>query len=98
MEKALKDGIKEDACVFGLKQVLAGAGDSRLIVISQSLTQMTSPISAAAQANNVPLVKFEGTSIALGKLCGLPFRVSTVSFQSLTDTSISSIIKESESQ
>jgi len=32
----------------------------------------------------------------LGKLCGLPFRVSTISLKSLNDTNIQSILKESE--
>lgn len=97
MEKALKDAIKEDACVFGIKQVMTSAADSKLIIVSKSLTDLTSLITQNAQENNIPLVKFEGTSVALGKLCGLPFRISAVSFQSINPTNISSIIKESES-
>ena len=96
-EKALKDGIKENRCTFGAKEVLKGVGDSKLVVVSQSLTNETAQkISQAAEKQEVPTVRFEGTSVALGKMCGLQFRVSTVSFNSLTETNIASIIKESE--
>ena len=97
LEKALKDGIKEDKCTVGSKQVLNGVGSSKLIVVSQSLTNAASQkIMRAAEEAKVPTVKFEGTSVALGKLCGLQFRISTISFNSLSEASITSIVKESE--
>lgn len=96
LEKALKDGIKEDKCIFGTKEV-SSAKDSKLIVVSQSLTNAASQkIMQVAQKDNIPTVNFQGTSVALGKLCGLQFRVSTVAFNSLTDANITTIIKESE--
>jgi len=98
LEKALKDSIKEDKCTFGAKEVLSGIKNSKLIVVSQSLTNATSQkIAKAAEKEKVPTVKFEGTSVALGKLCGLQFRISTVSFNSLMEANITSIVKESES-
>ncbi len=97
LEKALKDGIKEEKCTFGAKQVLGGIESSKLVIVSQSLTNAAlQRITAAAEKQKVPTVKFEGTSVALGKLCGLQFRISTVSFNSLAEANITSIIKESE--
>lgn len=97
LEKALKDSIKENQCTFGTKQVLNGVKNSKLIVVSRSLTDDGSQmISEAAGKEKVPIVRLEGTSVALGKLCGLQFRVSAVSFNSLTDANVTSIIKESE--
>ncbi len=97
LEKALKDSIKENKCTFGTKEVI-NSNNSKLIVVSQSLTNEASKkITETAQKNKVPTVKFEGTSIALGKLCGLQFRISTIAFNSMTEATITSIIKESES-
>jgi large subunit ribosomal protein L30e len=44
----------------------------------------------------VPLVNFEGTSVALGRLCGLQFRISTISFTTIDEASIKSILKDEE--
>ena len=48
-----------------------------------------------AKKEKIPMVQFEGSSVALGRLCGLQFRVSSVSFTSLSDANIKSILKES---
>ena len=40
------------------------------------------------------MVHFKGTSVALGKLCGLPFRVSVISLNTVSNTNIQAIIKE----
>ncbi len=97
LEKALKDGIKEEKCTFGAKEVLGGIENSKLIVTSQSLTNAAlQKITEAAERKKVPTVKFEGTSVALGKMCGLQFRISAVSLSSLAEANVTSIIKESE--
>ena len=44
------------------------------------------------------LVNFQGTSVALGRLCGLQFRISTISFTSITDGNIKSILKDTEAE
>jgi large subunit ribosomal protein L30e len=46
----------------------------------------------------IPLVNFQGTSVALGRLCGLQFRISTISFTSIDDASIKSILKDTEAE
>ena len=98
LEKALKDSIKENKCIFGSKQVIKSIKNSKLIVVSQSLTnEISKKLAETAEQEKVPTVKFEGTSVALGKLCGFQFRISTIAFNSLTEANITSIIKESES-
>jgi len=97
LEKALKDASKEDKLTIGSKQVLNSLSDSKLIVLSNSVSkEMSEKIQENAKKDKVPLVNFEGTSISLGKLCGLQFRISTLSFKSLTDANIKSILKETE--
>ena len=99
LEKALKDAIKEKKRALGAKQVLGSMKNSKLIVISQSVPKNTSQkIQETAKKGKVSTVNFEGSSVALGKLCGIPFRVSTISLTSVSDANIKSIIKESETK
>ncbi|RNJ75032.1 MAG: 50S ribosomal protein L7ae [Nitrosopumilus sp. H8] len=95
LEKSLKDALKEDNLTMGAKQVLNSVKDSKLVIVSQSVQkEMLGRIESDAKEQNVPLVEFQGTSVALGRLCGLQFRISTISFTSLSDASVKSILKD----
>jgi len=99
LEKALKDSMKEKKSILGSKQVLGSLKNSKLVIISQSApTKFTDKIIEGAKKEKVSMLKFEGSSVALGRLCGLQFRVSTISLTSLSDANIKSIMKESETE
>ena len=99
LEKALTDAIKAKERVLGTKQIISSMKDSKLVIISQSVsTMMAKKIEESAQNNNVPFVHFSDTSVTLGKLCGLQFRVSAISLSSLSNTNIQAIIKEHETK
>ncbi len=99
LEKALKDAMKEKKRSLGTKQVLNSINSSKLIVMSQSVPKNTAKtIQEEAKKQKVSTVQFEGTSVALGRLCGLQFRVSTISLTSVSDADIKSILKESETK
>jgi len=99
LEKTLKDAIKENNHVIGTKQVMSSIKSSKLVIISQSIPSLTiQQIEDNTKKGNIPLLHFEGTSIMLGKLCGLQFRVSTISLKSLSNTNIQAILKESETK
>ncbi len=99
LEKALKDAMKEKKRSIGTKQVLNSINSSKLIVMSQSVPKNTAKtIQEEAKKQKVSTVQFEGTSVALGRLCGLQFRVSTISLTSVSDANIKSILKESETK
>ena len=99
LEKALKDALKEDKLTMGAKQVLSSVKNSKLIVLSQSVEkEMFEKIESDAKKEKIPFVNFQGTSVALGRLCGLQFRISTLSFTSLTDANIKSILKDTETE
>ena len=96
LEKALKDAIKEKKFTIGTKEVMNSLKTSKLILLSDSVEKNNSDkIQENAKKEKVPMVQFEGSSVALGRLCGLQFRVSSVSFTSLSDANIKSILKES---
>jgi large subunit ribosomal protein L30e len=99
LEKSLKDARKEDRLTMGSKQVLNSLKNSKLIVLSQSVKkEMFEKIESDAKKEKIPLVNFQGTSVALGRLCGLQFRISTISFTSIDDANIKSILKYTEAE
>ena len=99
LEKSLKDALKEDKITMGTKQVLNSLKNSKLVVLSQSVKkEMFEKIESDAKKEKVPLVNFQGTSVALGRLCGLQFRISTLSFTSITDGNIKSILMDTEAE
>jgi len=99
LEKSLKDARKEDTLTFGTRQVLNSMKNSKLIVLSQSVKkEMFEKIEEDAKKEKIPLVNFQGTSVALGRLCGLQFRISTLSFTSIDDTNVKSILKDTEAE
>ncbi len=99
LEKILKDVLKEDNITMGTKQVLNSIKNSKLIILSQSVQkEMFARIESDAKKEKIPLVNFQGTSVALGRLCSLQFRISTISFTSLSDANIKSIIKDTQTE
>ena len=99
LEKSLKDALKEEKLTLGAKQVLNSVKNSKLVVLSQSVKkEMFEKIESDAKKEKIPLVNFQGTSVALGRLCGLQFRISTISFTSIDDANIKSILKYTEAE
>jgi len=97
LEKALKDAIKGNKCTVGSRQVLTSLKNSKLVVLSKSVRQnISEKIQSDAKKAKIPIIQFSDTSMSLGKLCGLQFRVSTISFNSLNDSNIKSIMNEVE--
>ena len=99
LQKALTDAIKERKRVLGVKQIVSSMKNSKLVVISQSVpTKTAEKIEESAQNDNVPLIHFNDTSVILGKLCGLQFRVSAISLSSLSNANVQAILKEYETK
>ena len=99
LEKALAEAIKEKKRIIGVKQIIASIKNCKLIVISESgPTNKAVKFEENAKKENVPTIHFEGSSVSLGKLCGLQFRVSAISFNSLTNTNAQAIINEFKSK
>lgn len=99
LEKALKDALAENKCILGIKQVLHSIKNAKLIVISKSVPQDSlKKIQDSTKDQKVTTLQFDGSSVALGRLCGLQFRVSAASLTSIPDSNIKAILKESETQ
>mgnify|MGYP001311750060 FL=1 len=99
LEKSLKDALKEEKLTMGTRQVMNSVKNSKLIVLTQSVKkEMFEKIESEAKKEKIPLVNFQGTSVALGRLCGLQFRISTIAFTSIDDANIKSILKDTEDE
>ena len=95
LEKALKDALNENKCVLGEKQVVQTIKNAKLVVVTKSLSEESlQKIQDSAKDEKVSTLEFNGTSVALGKLCGLQFRVSAASLTSIPDSNIKAIIQE----
>jgi len=97
LEKALKDAIKGNKCTLGSKQVLTSLKNSKLVVLSKSVRQnISEKIQSDAKKAKIPTIQFRDTSMSLGKLCGVQFSVSAISFNTLNDSNIKSIMNEAQ--
>ncbi len=97
LEKALKDAIKGNKCTVGSRQVLTSLKKSKLVVLSKSVRQnISEKIHSDEKKAKITTIQFSDTSMSLGKLCGLQVRVSTISFNSLNDSNVKSIMNEAE--
>ena len=99
LEKTLKDAIKEDASILGTKQVLGNISKSKLVLLSKSVpSHISEKIEDDAKKSNVSTISYDDTSVNLGKLCGLQFRVSAISLTNIADADIKTLQKETDSQ
>jgi large subunit ribosomal protein L30e len=95
LEKALKDALNDNKCVLGSKQVIQSIKGAKLVVISNSVTpEDLKKIQDSTSDGKISTLNFDGTSIALGKLCGLQYRVSAASLTSIADSNVKAILKE----
>ena len=96
LPKTLKDAAKEKRLVLGIRKVASSTKDSSLVILSDRTDPKLQAIQTAAKDANIPTLRFNGTSVALGKMCGLQFRVSALSLTGINNSIIQSILKENE--
>jgi len=94
LEKTLKDAIKEKTAIIGSKQVLGSLDKVKLIISSNNKSDITEKISSEAKKLNVPIIDYNGNSVALGRLSGFEYRVSTISFTKINESDIKSLMAE----
>ena len=71
--------------------------ESKFVILSKSIPEeMYKKIETDAKKSKISTLKFDGTSVSLGKLCGLQFRISAISLPKISESDIKSLIQESE--
>src|ERR671920_1601684 len=93
LEKVVKNAITENKYKSGAKEVLQSMKGSKLVIMSKSLG-LDDRLKLEKQANSfkIPIYRFDGNSVQLGKLCNKPFRISIMSLKSGSDEDINSLI------
>ncbi|MFQ5969102.1 MAG: ribosomal L7Ae/L30e/S12e/Gadd45 family protein [Nitrososphaerales archaeon] len=95
LEKVIKDAISSEKCKIGSKDVLNSVNGSKLIVCTSSLSgNVKKEIEDSARSSKVPVYNFNDTSMALGRLCSKPFRISVISIDGASDSDISALLEE----
>ena len=99
LEKVIKEAMEDDKCSLGAKEVVTSIKNSKLVILSGSVPKnILQKIQETAKSSKVPTLNFNGSSIALGRLCGTQFRISALSLKTLSDTNLKSILKEAEQE
>src|SRR3970040_1724392 len=94
LEKTLKDAMNEKTSILGSKQVLNSIKNSKLVILSQSAPKkLADKILENTKKEKISTLHFEGSSVALGRLCELQLRATKISLTSLSDPNITSIMK-----
>jgi len=93
LEKVLRTVMKTGKVVIGSKEALRSVKGSKLIIYSSSLSEeKISNITKECKALEVPLMKFEGTTIDLGRICGRLHPISAMAIKSPGEGDLSLLI------
>jgi large subunit ribosomal protein L30e len=93
LEKTLKAIIKNGKYVIGRKEVSKSIKSSKLVVYSGLIDEIDIlKIKELCKSASVPIFEFPNSSVSLGRICGMPFKVSVFSVRSAGDIDISSLI------
>lgn len=97
LAKTFRDAAREGRLTVGTKEVVMSAKDSSLVVLANSDgSDRRELVLNAVEEADIPIVHFDGTSLALGKLGGLQFRVSALAIRDLDQSIVGTILKENE--
>ena len=95
LEKVVKNAITENKYKSGAKEVSQSMKGSKLVIMSKSLG-LDDRLKLEKQANtfNIPIYRFEGNSVQLGRLCNKTFRISAISLKIGKDNEIQELLNE----
>jgi large subunit ribosomal protein L30e len=95
LDKLIKEAVASGKYKKGTNEVLRFAKGSKLILISDSVRgQKRSYIEDQAKSFGVPVLKFHGTSVILGRVCNRPHRISVLSIRTGTEEEIQNVLSE----
>ena len=87
LEKQLKVAAKTGKYLVGRKEVLASLKGSKLLVWSAS-ANIPDELLNQCKTLQIPALRYDGDPIALGKTCGIPFKVSVIAIRSAGDADL----------
>ncbi|NWG09562.1 MAG: ribosomal L7Ae/L30e/S12e/Gadd45 family protein [Nitrososphaerales archaeon] len=93
LEKVLRTIVKTGKVVIGSKEALRSVKGSKIVIYSSSLSEeKISNVVKECKSLEVPLMKFEGTSVDLGRICGRLYPISAMAIKSPGEGDLSLLI------
>lgn len=96
LSKAIRMCLDSGEVELGMRTVKQQAmlGRGQVVVIAANLpAEEESDITRYCQLSKLPVLKFEGTSLELGSVCGKPFPVSALWVKTPGNSPIMSLVK-----
>ncbi|MHB1908547.1 MAG: ribosomal L7Ae/L30e/S12e/Gadd45 family protein [Nitrososphaerales archaeon] len=87
LEKQLKVATRTGKYVVGRREVLGSLKGSKLLVWSSS-ANVPPEILGQCKSLSIPAIRFDGNPIELGRMCGIPFKVSVIAVKSSGDADL----------
>jgi large subunit ribosomal protein L30e len=95
LEKLIKEAVASGKYKKGTKEVMRFAKGSKLILVSDSVSDKNrASIEDQAKASGIPVLKFRGTSVMLGRACNRPHRITMLSIRTGSEEEIQNILSE----
>jgi large subunit ribosomal protein L30e len=95
LEKLIKEAVASGKYKKGAKEVMRFTKGSKLILISDSVSDRNrGNIEEQAKSNGIPVLSFHGTSVILGRACSRPHRISVLSIRTGTEEELRNILSE----
>ncbi len=95
INRALQIAVKTGKVTFGYKESLEAlrAGKAKLIVVAKNLPpEKSEKIFRYAEMLNIPVLRYDGSSMDLGVLCEKPYTVSAMAIREVGDSEILKVI------
>lgn len=95
LEKLIKEAVASGKYKKGAREVMKFVKGSKLILVSDSVSEQNrSSIEHEAKSIGIPVLKFQGNSIMLGRSCNRPHRISVLSIRTGTKEEIQNTLSE----
>lgn len=95
LQRLLRTAFSTGRVTLGLKESLKRIQGTKLLVVAKRAPeQIRARALERARAAKVPLFSYEGTSIELGQLLGLPYRVSVMAIRHPGEADLAPLLGE----
>lgn len=95
IEKTLQNILKTGKYAFGLKESAKSLKSVKLMIYANTLDAKTiSTLESSCAAASVPTLAFSGSSMALGKICNRPFKISAMAVKSAGEADLTPLLKK----
>ena len=95
LQSFLRTVIKTGKYVMGTKEVTKSIKGSSVVIAASTPQQYLEQIHRVCTSADVSLIIYPGSSVELGRICGKPFRISSIVVKSLGEASLEELTNQS---